>query len=137
MVPLRLSRRCLCRRENVVVRKLQIVEAGIGSAARHELRVRAALADLAVFEHENFVRAANRGQRCAITKVVRPTIRLARAFCTYISDSASSSDVASSRMRMGESFKYGTRDGNSLPLAAAQTRAALADDGVVLQAAVP
>src|SRR6267378_2273505 len=43
--------------------------------------------------------------RCAITKVVRPTIRLASAFCTNISDSASSSDVASSRIRMGESFK--------------------------------
>src|SRR5580698_9615694 len=44
-------------------------------------------------------------KRCAMTKVVRPTIKLARAFCTYISDSASSSEVASSRIRIGESFR--------------------------------
>src|SRR5438094_575173 len=44
-------------------------------------------------------------RRCAMTKVVRPTMRLASAFCTNISDSASNSEVASSRIRMGESFK--------------------------------
>src|SRR5258707_472677 len=42
---------------------------------------------------------------CAITNVVRPTIRLLSARCTYISDSESSSEVASSSINIGESFK--------------------------------
>src|SRR5260221_1823338 len=44
-------------------------------------------------------------RRCAITNVVLPTIKLASAFCTNISDSASSSEVASSNIRMGESLR--------------------------------
>src|SRR5271166_4795878 len=64
-------------------------------------------------------------KRWAMTRVVRPVIKLARAFCTYISDSASSSEVASSRIRMGESFRM------ALAMAAAETGATLANYGVV------
>ena len=40
------------RREHVVISKLQIVKARIRAAAGHELGVRAAFTNLAVFEHE-------------------------------------------------------------------------------------
>ena len=72
-------------------------------------------------------------RRCAITKVVRPAIRLASAFCTNISDSASSSEVASSENQDRRVLQNSPRNGDTLPLAAAEPRAALADDGVVAQ----
>ena len=39
-----------------------------------------------------------------MTNTVRPVIRLFKAFCTSISDSESSSEVASSRIRIGAFF---------------------------------
>ena len=38
----------------VVVRELQIVQAGVGAAARQQFRVRSALANLAVFQDQVF-----------------------------------------------------------------------------------
>jgi len=58
----------------VVVCKLQIVKSGIRSAPAISSVCVSAFLDLSVFEDKNFVRAPNRGRRCAITKVVRPTI---------------------------------------------------------------
>src|ERR1700722_18217575 len=44
-------------------------------------------------------------RRWAMTKTVRPVMRLFSALCTSISDSESSSEVASSRIRIGASFR--------------------------------
>ena len=47
-------------------------------------------------------------RRCATTRVVRPCMRRCRASCTRRSDSLSSAEVASSRIRMG-AFLYTAR----------------------------
>src|SRR5262249_43453434 len=43
--------------------------------------------------------------RCAMTNTVRPVMRFCSASCTSASDSASRDEVASSRIRIGESFR--------------------------------
>ena len=70
-------------------------------------------------------------RRCAITKTVRPVIKLLSALCTSISDSESSSEVASSRIRIGASFSKRARNGEPLPLAAGKPLSAVADDRLV------
>ena len=42
-------------------------------------------------------------RRCAMTMTVRPTMRRSMALCTSFSLTVSSAEVASSRIRMGES----------------------------------
>ena len=88
-------------------RELQLVEPAVEPARlAQQLLVAALLAHLAALEHHDAVRASRTVvRRCAITSVVRPRIRLASACCTSRSDSASSAEVASSRIRIGGSFR--------------------------------
>src|SRR5579864_765952 len=113
--------------QQVIVGKLQIVQAGIRSAPCHELGMRPALANLPVFEYENLVRAANCGQAVRDDK-----------------SSAADDEIAEGalhvHLRLGIEFGSGLvknqnggiledspRDGDALALAAAQARATLAD----------
>ena len=66
-----------------------------------------------------------------MTKTVRPVIRLLSALCTSISDSESSSEVASSRIRMGASFSKARGDGQALALASGEPLAAVADERLI------
>ena len=75
--------------------------------------------------------------RWAMTNDVRFSIRFDSASCTSISDSASSDDVASSRIRIGESRRMRPGNRQPLPLAARQPLAALADHRVVAVGRAP
>ena len=69
--------------------------------------------------------------RCARISVVRPCARRSSACWIMASFSASTEDSASSRIRIGESRSSARAIARSLPLAARQVDAALADNGLV------
>src|SRR3546814_2967225 len=70
-------------------------------------------------------------RRCAITRVVRPSISRSSACCTARSLCASSAEVASSSSSTGASLKQRAGDGDALLLAAGQARSAFAELFVV------
>ena len=75
------------------------------------------------------IRSARRTveSRCAMTSVVRPCMRLASACATSASDSESSCEVASSRIRIGRVLVDRARDGEPLSLAAGEAPGVLAE----------
>jgi len=85
-------------------RQLQFVEPRVRAALGEKFLVRAGLGDRS--SSSTIILSARRivESRCAITNAVRPIIKFDNARCTNISDSESSSEVASSRIRMGEFF---------------------------------
>ncbi len=124
--------RSLCRRENVVIRKLQIVQASIGSAVRHEFGVRAAFADLAVFKHKNLIRTANGCQTMRDDKSGAADHQIGESFLHIHFGLGIQFRSCFVENEDGRVFKYGTRDGDALPLAAAQAGSAFADHSVIL-----
>ena len=110
---------------------LLVVELPVAAAAREQLVVRAALDDLAAFEHQNLIGAANRRQpvrdderRPAVAQRSQAVLdhRLALAV------EARRRFVEQQDPRIGENR---ARDRHALALAAGQPDAALADDRLV------
>ena len=85
--------------------ELQFIQPAVRAEFLHQLFVRANVADGAVFEHHDAVGAAHGRKPVRDHKHGTPTIRFCRADCTSDSDSLSSAEVASSRIRIGAFFR--------------------------------
>ena len=110
---------CAPIRRLVVLQELQVVELAVDAVALEQLVVRADLGDLARVENDDLVGAAGRSRGGARSPAsCGPAIRVSSACWTSRSDSVSSAEVASSRIRIGGFLRMRAGDREPLPLAA-------------------
>src|SRR5580692_4953079 len=101
------------------------METRVGTGARHQFCVRAALANLTVFKNENFVRTADGGQAMRDHESGASDHQIGESFLYIHFGLRIQFRSCLVENEDGRVFKYGTCDGNSLPLAAAQAGSAL------------
>src|SRR5450631_85502 len=107
------------------------MESRVGAAADHELGVGAALANLAVFENENFVGSADGGQAMGDDEGGAADHQVGQGFLHVhfrFGVEFGGGFVENQNRRV---FEDGAGDGDALALAAAETGAAFTDYGVV------
>ena len=110
---------------------LRVVELLVAPAQTQQLRLRAALDDLAVLEHENLIRARDRREAVRDDERRAPAAQRAKPVANErlaLAVEARCGLVENQDARIGEN---GARDRDALPLSAREAHAALADDRVV------
>src|SRR5437899_9431187 len=103
------------------------MQPGVSAAASNQFRVRSAFPDLSAFQDENFVRSANRGEPMRDHESGSPNHQVSeRLLHEHLGFGIQLRGglVENQNRRI---FQDGARDGDALPLAAAQARSAFSN----------